>query len=218
MRQAYPIHPFKKSIIPASAFGAAAGGFCVLAEWWAVQPNGSVGPLWLSLFAAFPALVAVITAPIALILCVFPKRRSDHFRMLLVALIVGGMIIGAMNLGWRLRRSAFAELAERSQPLVDAIKAYQVAHGGPPASLEKLVPEFLPSIPTTGMRAYPDYEYSVAHEKREMDGNEWMLVVFTPSGGINFDQFFYYPSEKYPEYYWGGNRVEPIRNWAYVHE
>ena len=51
-----------------------------------------------------------------------------------------------------------------------------------------------------------------------MDGNPWMLTVFTPVGFPDFDQFIYYPSQNYPDYYWGSNPVERIRDWAYVHE
>lgn len=134
--------------------------------------------------------------------------------MLVVALIVGGIIIGGRTVGRGIRSGAFADLAERSQPLVDAVKAFERAHGQPPTSLAELVPDFLPAVPSTGMRAYPEFEYAVADRRRNLDGNPWMLYVFTPSGGINFDQFFYYPSEQYPAYYWDTNRVEPIRNWA----
>jgi hypothetical protein len=43
------------------------------------------------------------------------------------------------------------------------------------------------------------------------------LVVFTPSGAINFDQFMYFPNRNYPEQGFGG-WIERIGDWAYVHE
>ncbi|MDQ5935721.1 MAG: hypothetical protein QG574_3036, partial [Cyanobacteriota bacterium erpe_2018_sw_21hr_WHONDRS-SW48-000092_B_bin.40] len=36
-------------------------------------------------------------------------------------------------------------------------------------------------------------------------------------GMLNWDVFYYLPTEKYPEHDYGGS-IEPIKNWAYVHE
>ncbi len=49
------------------------------------------------------------------------------------------------------------------------------------------------------------------------DNNPWVLIVHTPSGGINFDQFMYFPLQNYPESGYGG-WLARIRDWAYVHE
>jgi len=49
------------------------------------------------------------------------------------------------------------------------------------------------------MAAYPRYEYRSSARTADFDGNPWVLVVRTPSGGINFDQFLYYPLQNYPE-------------------
>jgi hypothetical protein len=121
----------------------------------------------------------------------------------------------ALGLGRDVRRSAFVALAERSKPLVSAIHAYTEKHGQPPESLEALVPDFLPSVPGTGMCAYPTYDY--VFPATDYQDNPWIIRVSTPSGFINFDQFMYFPLTNYPTQGYGG-WLERIGDWAYVHE
>lgn len=111
----------------------------------------------------------------------------------------------------------FEQLAERSQALVQAIRLYDADYGRPPASLANLVPEYLPEIPRTGMAAYPDYKYKVCDVSDECEGNAWVLSVPTPIGFLNWDEFVYYPSGNYPSTDVRG-WLEPVRDWAYVHE
>jgi hypothetical protein len=47
--------------------------------------------------------------------------------------------------------------AQRSEKLIAAIKKYEQDNSDPPESLNDLVPNHLPSIPSTGMMAYPQY-------------------------------------------------------------
>lgn len=136
--------------------------------------------------------------------------------MLFTCVLVVGTIQFSIYWGGRIRHRAFLALAERSVVLVDAIKAYEDKYGAPPASLEALVPDFIPSIPKTGMGAYPKYRYVVPEQDRYA-GNPWVLFVFTPTGIPNFDQFIYYPLQNYPADL-DGNPLERIRDWAYMHE
>ncbi len=112
----------------------------------------------------------------------------------------------------------FRRLADRSAPLVEAIQAYDQKHRQPPKSLNELVPEFLPEVPKTGMGAYPEYEYKTGESSaKNFQGNPWILVVDTPIGVINWDQFMYFPLQNYPKEGWGG-WVEKVGSWAYLHE
>lgn len=52
---------------------------------------------------------------------------------------------------------------------------------------------------------------------RTLRDARWELRIPCPSGGINWDVFFYWPGERYPEHIYGGS-VERIGQWAYVHE
>jgi hypothetical protein len=45
----------------------------------------------------------------------------------------------------------------------------------------------------------------------------WELKVDCPTGYINWDVFFYWPTKAYPNHIYGGS-VERINDWAYVHE
>ena len=148
--------------------------------------------------------------------------RRDHRRHLFVWLIVCVLsfpvIVISASLGNRIRMAAFEPLALRSQALVDAIRRYEDVHGLPPESLNALVPKFLEKIPRTGMMAYPDYEFEVTGEyAHRYERNPWILFVNTPSGGINFDRFIYFPLQNYPERGESGS-YEKIHDWVYYHE
>lgn len=99
--------------------------------------------------------------------------------------------------------------------MVNVIEQFTEREGRPPASLQELVPRYLPTIPKTGMPVYPKYSYST--ETNQWDGNPWVLYVNCTSGGINFDMFMYFPKQNYPEKGYGG-WIERIGAWAYVHE
>jgi hypothetical protein len=68
------------------------------------------------------------------------------------------------------------------------------------------------------MGAYPNYEYVTGAKAREnYHDNAWAVWVDTPSGGINWDIFLYYPEQNYPERGHGGS-LDRVKDWAYVHE
>ena len=68
-----------------------------------------------------------------------------------------------------------------------------------------------------GARTYPEYRYTVGLTARSRWSNDWVLHVNTPSGGINFDEFVYFPNGSYPDRDRGG-WYERIGRWAYYHE
>jgi hypothetical protein len=186
------------------------------AEYAAVSSWGNGGLLWAGMFFALPLLAAFcifIAAPIALF---FRRVRRIALVSLLCAVAYFAAFIIAVRIGERVRMQGFDRLAERSAPLVQAIRAYEQKKGRPPDALQLLVPEFIPSVPSTGMGAYPEYRYVTGYPTN-YDGNPWVLYVFTPAGGINFDQFMYFPRQNYPTQGYGG-ALERVRDWAYVHE
>ena len=126
--------------------------------------------------------------------------------------------IGIFRIGGQVRMYGFHRLAERSVPLVQAIRGFENEKGHPPNSLKDLIPEYLHSIPDTGMGAYPNYKYIVGEESRKCwDNNPWVLYIDTSSGGLNWDMFMYFPNQNYPKRGYGG-ALEQIGYWAYVHE
>ena len=186
-----------------------------LAVWLAVSSSGSrifiglIFPLGvtagLSLLLALPALVGLGFQRTRFVSAVVALSCAVHF----------AAFVSSLQIADRIRMNAFADLAERSKPLVAAIHAYQQKRGHPPESISGLVPEFISSVPLTGMGAYPEYEY--LKDTTNFHGNPWVLRVFTPSVGINFDQFLYFPLTNDPATGYGGV-LRRIGDWAYVFE
>lgn len=110
------------------------------------------------------------------------------------------------------RKYGFEQMAERTKPLIAAIKEFEQQEGRAPNELEELVPRYIAVVPSTGVGAYPDYRY----EKLEKDSDPWELRVDCGQGLFNWDEFYYRPSEKYGKRY--GGWVEPMGTWAYFHE
>jgi hypothetical protein len=192
-------------------------GLLPLLDYLAIARFGTSTPLTLQGCFLLPGFAAVLTLVVAPFLLFIHRYRRLAARCWLLAAVLTVATLVGLRLGARVRTAAFHDLAQRSVPLVEAIHAHEAKHGAPPPDLAALVPEFLPSVPGTGIAAYPNYEYFVGTEAAKYDNNPWALRVFTPGGGINFDMFVYFPLQNYPEFGYGG-RLERIADWAYVHE
>lgn len=213
---------FSDRILSASIFrlvGIAALPLLILPllQYLGIAPFGASGFLWLMVLVILPLPTAGLVVILAPFLFFSRRFRPAAFRFFLAAAVFMLAVPLGIRLGTHVRRAAFHRLAERSTPLVNAIKDYTTQNGQPPATLSALVPEFLPAVPQTGMAAYPRYDYHVGEKALLFNGNPWILSVFTPAGGINFDQFLYFPLQNYPETGYGGS-LERIADWAYVHE
>lgn len=156
-----------------------AGGMIVvsqpLATWMGLEVPGcekapvivfylfaGVGLYWLSL----PLL---LLGPMSLPMRDTGGRPMTHALVFATCLMVGifaSHVVRDLHL-----RSA----ARRGDELVLAIEEYERALGHPPRSLEQLVPHRLPSLPTTGLRNSPDFEYH-----RDSQRRKWSLVVAIP--------------------------------------
>jgi hypothetical protein len=188
-----------------------------LAEYLTVGPVGTYYLIMLPgllIWPAFVGLVYLLASPMLLI--PRPSRRQILRRCGLCLVLVASTIAG-LRCTWSIRNDAFHRLAQRSNGLIIAIKNYEHSNGSPPPSLDSLVPKFLDVVPGTGMAAYPDYHYLVGEGAVRFEQNPWILLVPTPSGGINFDEFLYFPLQNYPKSGYGG-WLQRIGDWAYVHE
>ena len=182
-----------------------------------VAPIGHYSLLWLELPYACAIMAAVCAILVLPFLALRRAGRASALAWLLAAVTYLVLAVAGLLLGNGVRRWGFDRLALRSAPLVAAIKSYETEHRKPPPTLEALVPAYLPQVPRTGIMAYPRYEYHTGAEAMAFDNNPWVLVIPTPSGGINFDQFMYFPLQNYPQQGYGGS-LERVRDWAYVHE
>jgi len=181
----------------------------------AVQPWGQEWFFrWVS--ASFMLMPFVLAAPVVLGGGAIVKCRVGD--ILLGLGLVGISVLafwGFHRVNWFFRSRAVTQVVRDASSLTNAVRAYSAAHGGPPPSLDALVPRFLPRIPSTGMGAYPAFEYEVG--PKAPAGEKWALTVSTSLGMLNWDILLYLPSGQYPTHGYGG-RLERFGDWAYVHE
>jgi hypothetical protein len=128
-----------------------------------------------------------------------------------------GCLVGG-SVGNHIQRNALVQLAERSKPLIAAIKNYEQKTGHPPDSLDVLVPEFIAEVPTTGIGTTPDYQYRSLTNSSSYGNNKWVLEVphAATSAGL-FTSFIYLPGQDYsvlPH----GEVMWRIAGWAYWNE
>lgn len=189
--------------------------------WWLayspVRPVSSLGHvlIYSELFGVLGLLLAAgvfVTRPVMLAI---RRHRRTAARQLLVAAVFTASFFGGLKLRMVVWRAEVAAVADRGQPLVDAITAFTADDGRPPRSLGELVPGHIAAIPPTGIGRWPEFRYVVG-KPADYDGNEWVLVV-TPPCNTSFDQFFYFPRQNYPTHGYGGG-IERVGTWGYVHE
>ncbi len=184
----------------------------------AVSQQSSGGELWTLMSLEIPLLLfSLFVLVVSLVRVFFKRTRKTAVLGCLcaVAFLIGFTMSGGSS--WKIEREAYVEVAKRSRPLIDAIKAYEKEFGRPPGSLDQLVPRFISKMPDTGIGAVQHFEYLTGENARRYDGNPWVLRIDPPQAGIGWDQFFYFPLQNYPERGYGGS-LERIGDWAYVHE
>ena len=142
------------------------------------------------------------------------SKRIHSLKSVVLASLLLVILVFSLKFGNDFRMHAFAAMGERFSPLINAIKLYEKENGVPPRELKLLEPKYLAKVPTsTGLASYPEFHYETVKEA----DHSWEISVPCSSGLLNWDVFFYWPSEKYPSTAYGGV-VEPINNWAYVYE
>lgn len=198
----------------------ASWGFIALAEWQAFHPWGSRF-LYERGMDAF--LLHALAAPMAILYLVARGGASGTAAGVTAAVVGGALWVGAFFAGAvahrQIRHAAVPVVEAQARPLVRAIETFSREHGRPPFALAELIPRYLPSIPVTGLAAFPAFEYrqrGVAGVPPAETDDPWSLHVST-AFGLNFDSMVYVPSGRYPEVGWGGAVVR-IGAWAYVWE
>jgi hypothetical protein len=163
-------------------------------------------------------LGAALWAPMALLAAAMRPTREKWIlagKLILVALTA----MESIRLFGHLRLFAAQGAAERGGALIEAIDRFQTREGRLPGSLDELVPRDLTSIPDTGMMGYRSFEYlgptpEDADEERLFRTYEIRVNLYQ---FLQFDSLVYWPERNYPDFMYGGG-VEPIGDWAYVHE
>jgi len=188
---------------------------------WSTGVLGLGLHLWLVIATLGAILLWIVT-----FLCLFVALVGFFFRRtrrLAVVAVIGVLfyllsIPASMDLGYKLKMNELRERIDRSQPLIEAIQAYEERNGTPPPSLEALVPEFLAGISDTGIGLSPEYEYIVGEKAIKLyHNNPWVLQVIVPGFGIESEVLLYYPKQNYPTYGRFG-RFKQVEDWAIVYQ
>jgi hypothetical protein len=195
---------------------------CALAEQEAVSPQGS-GFLNFVVYLALFILCLLFAGAclVSAVFLLFPSVRLGALISFLICLasaicFMGGCFAGG-SISNHICRNALGQLAERSKPLISAIKSYEHKLGHPPASLDALVPEFISKVPTTGIGASPDFQYRSLTNSSSYGNNKWVLEVNEPAGAAPFTTLIYLPLQDYSVLR-HGFIVWRIGDWAYWHQ
>ena len=190
------------------------GALDVLGAYLAVAPQGGEWLSWCLFVASMISMLLFLVAvPVALVFSLSTKWRRTALSVLIccVLFVITGRAGGSV--AHRIRMNALRAAAERSAPLIEAIKAYTADHLQPPDELGVLVPRYIEQIPETGMAASPRYGYLVARPGRSGD-SPWRLYVPVPGAMRGFDEFFYLPDQDYGRL---GTHT-PLGDWAYIYD
>lgn len=136
-------------------------------------------------------------------------NRRPALKLILGCVIYLIVSIPTIILAENIRYSGFAQLAEHSRPLTDAINQFETEYGKPPESLQQLVSEFLPKVPQTGIGALPNYEYQVLTDQRFFKGNQWFLRVEAQYAARSDSFLVYFPDQNYLVVY-SASRIQEI--------
>ena len=140
------------------------------------------------------------------------------------------IIIGAERMRWEYRKRELHNTVASAQPIILAIKMYEIENGKPPEALNDLVPLYLSSVPRPAGPSSGDWQYWL-HDKPAL---KWRKTYKDPLAGpwalgiavrkhfrrwpLDYgDYFVYHPSGQYSKRAYGGS-VEVICGWGYYNE
>ncbi|MBI5091600.1 MAG: hypothetical protein HZB26_04050 [Candidatus Hydrogenedentes bacterium] len=169
-------------VVATAVVSIALNGLIILATKVALGPRGGMDPFLVALCLAPNALLAVIAAMVCVPCFGIEQARKAASIILACAMVYLAGAYECFQIAKDVRAKAFHQLAARSAGLVRAIESYHDQRQRYPDHLEDLVPDFLPSVPTTGMGACPEYTYVVNPENPEWyKGNPYIVCVNRPS-------------------------------------
>ncbi len=181
-------------------------------------------PSWLWLlavmagFAGGAALLTTLLVSLSGVLVVVLSRQTIRDRLVIAAgvavLLACGLYCVRTSKSWR--RAELVRVARESRPLVTALDRYRAEHGQYPCALDDLMPDYLPSLPRTGMVAYPQFMYLPDVHGLEPAPGGYDLRIYCDEG-VGFDRFFRWDVPHYPPTSSEGG-LEPIEDWVYLHE
>lgn len=190
-------------------------GGTLLIHYYAVSGHGSWGTPSLDLVLWF-CLGVVILSVVTVAGLFLNRLRAVSLAVFLGCVLYVGLNLMTLVYADNVRMAGFKRLAERSQPLINAIEAYTEAHGMPPQELTDL--SLAPTELSADGEPLPDFQLISGYRSLDrFHGNPWVLVLDTPTGLFNWDRFVYYPQQNYPSLSNTGY-FELVNGWAYIHQ
>lgn len=142
-------------------------------------------------------LIMVMTAVttlvffVGLLLSEFDYKNNKQWMNIAGLALVSGLYLAFTSMcGSAIQSRACYNVAERLQPLVAGVDAYKRDHNELPEKLEDLVPEYLKTLPSTGVGILPDYYLRA-------DRDSWQLVVTNPNAN---EEFIYVHDPTFPAF------------------
>lgn len=163
----------------------------VVCDVGAATPGGSAVEALGTIVLASLGMICLASPLIGLALVVRGTPRSA------LAVVVGAILYfelykAADRVIEAARRSRLEAWTRRTQPLIDAIEAYQRDHGSPPQRLADLAPGYLASVPPAGTRFRPTLWYFV-DDKDESVPRGWRVIAWFPRNVVDADVLSYRP-------------------------
>jgi hypothetical protein len=164
----------------------------------------------LVLGAAAVGIFAFVSAFIAYLF----GRPTAGRKLTLTAAAAALLFVPVVLVAGKLRLAAFGLVAERSEPLVQAIQRYEKDSGRPPATLEALLPRHLAALPL----GIPPYRVLAGDEARNRcSGSRWILIADVGTGILNWDEFLYTEAKAGEKCGFTSSR-RSLGSWFYYHE
>lgn len=160
-------------------------------------------------------IIAVVALPVAAFVSIFftPKRRYALMTAAAWGLCIAQLFVPRITPDRRV--DSLEQVALRAGPIVQAIAAYHAAQGAYPPNLLALTPDYLAEIPSTGITAFPKYDYRLAQKGAPFQFYE--LFVLADTGFMRLDRFVYWPEDNYPDQV-QGYFSERVGDWAYLRD
>jgi len=167
--------------------------------------------MWLISF--YVACLNLLACPITL--C-FKKFRNITFPILVFCLGYFSFLFSGYIAGYYHGESGLIKVPENSQLLIKAIKNFENENGRPPEELRELIPNFIDSIPSSGMIYNSKFKLILDKNLnvRPIGREGWSLSTDVMINLQNYYYLSYYSNSEYPDYSF--KPKNPLNyNWSY---
>jgi hypothetical protein len=170
------------------------------------------GVLLVVIFLGCPATAVAVVVGLAYLMSARRRPRGKRLLLMIVAAWVGIGVGGFLSSA--VRKQALERLVGRSRPLIAAIETYERKHRRAPESLNALVPEFLPAVPSPG----PSVDWHYWADASEDGRTRWSLDTRIHYYNYHYQRLFYRSDRAYPKVEGRAVLQERIGDWALYFE